>query len=273
MNGDAAAPKTPDFTNPPLTEVVCGVQFAPVVGWLTGHYGLFWDRIRAEYPHSEDHPPLPRIKIEEFETPDELNVSLLPPLRRVFFTTDPGNYLIQLQPTRFLHNWRKVTASDDYPRFPEAYSRFARQWSEFNTYLTDVQLPAPKVQAYELTYVNMMGSAGMKFPRDVWRFMNFYNKLPQTASGADPRVITLTLGWPFGEGAGQLAMTLKHGVKAAEPQGTPDEVLLVEFTARGTAEKGGATMNQWFSTAHHAIVYTFAALTTDESHAMWGRVA
>ncbi|HWR37005.1 MAG TPA: hypothetical protein VN622_14175 [Clostridia bacterium] len=103
--------------------------------------------------------------------------------------------------------------------------------------------------------------------------MNFYNKLPQTPSGADPRVINLTLGWPLEGDAGRLAMTLKHGVRATEPHVTPEEVLVVEFTARGSAATGDANMDHWFTIAHDAIVYTFAALTTDESHAMWGRIA
>lgn len=273
MLGDATTPKSPDFTNPPLTEVVCGLQFAPVQGWLTSHYGLLWNRIKAEYPISEDQPPLPRVKLEDFDAPPEFGVVILPPLRRVFYCTEPANYLVQVQPNRFLHNWRKLQETDAYPRFPDAYSRFSEQWSGFRSFLKDSGLTPPAVQLFELTYVNMIGGPGAIFPRDAWRFMNFYRALPQTASGADPRALELTIGWPLGEKPGRLTMKLQHGVRATEPREEAEPVMIVEFTALGMADKTGDNMEQWFKAAHDAIVYTFAALTTEEGHRIWGRVA
>jgi uncharacterized protein (TIGR04255 family) len=266
---DAARQKSPDFDRPPLTEVVCGVQFAPIEGWLTSHYGLFWNRIKAAYPGSEDQPPLRRLKLEEFQTPDEFNLALLPPLRRVFFTTAPANYLVQLQNNRFLHNWRKLNESDGYPRFPEAYSRFSERWSDFNSFLADCGLPASLPQVYELTYVNMISAPEAVFPRDVWRFMNFYKELPRTASGSGARGLELRLSWPLEDDAGTLNMKLNHGVM--EPVKGTGPVLVVEFTALGRAGKGRDDMELWFKTAHDAIVHTFVALTTPESHEMWGK--
>ena len=274
MIGDAAAQKSPDFTNPPLTEVVCGLQFAPIQGWLTSHYGLFWNRIKAEYSSSEDQPPLPRIALAEFQSPPDFDLAILPPLRRVFFCTEPANYVVQVQPNRFLHNWRKLEESDDYPRFPDAYSRFTKRWSDFRSFLKDSELMPPAVELYELTYVNIIAGSGAIFPRDVWRFMNFYKALPQTASGADPRALELTISWPLEEGrAGRLTMKLKHGVRAIEPQEEAEPLMIVEFNALGSADKDGDNMGQWFKTAHNAIVYTFAALTTPEGHRIWGRTA
>jgi hypothetical protein len=69
MSGDAAAPKSPDFTNPPVTEVVCGLQFAPIQGWLTTHYGLFWNLIKAEYSSSEDQPHYPALSWKNSTVP------------------------------------------------------------------------------------------------------------------------------------------------------------------------------------------------------------
>jgi hypothetical protein len=137
--------------------------------------------------------------------------------------------------------------------------------------LKDSELTPPPVELFELTYVNMIGGHGAVFPRDVWRFMNFYTALPQTASGADPQGLQLTIGWPFGEGkAGRLTMKLKHGVIATEPCEEP--VMVVEFTALGAADRGGDNMEEWFIAAHDAIVHTFAALTTEEGHRIWGRI-
>jgi uncharacterized protein (TIGR04255 family) len=273
MPGNGAPPKSPDFTSPPLTEVVCGLQFAPIPGWTTAHYGLFWSRIKAKYPSSEDQAPLPRVKLEELESPLEFSVAILPPLRRVFYCTEPANYLLQVQPNRFLHNWRKLKESDDYPRFPDAYLRFTERWSDFRSFLGDSELAPPTVQLFELTYANVIGRRGAIFPRDVWQYMNFYKELPQTASGADPRALGLSISWPLEEKAGRLTMKLKHGIRTTEPREQAEPVMIVEFTALGMADKGGDDMERWFKAAHDAIVYTFAALTTEDAHKTWGRIA
>jgi uncharacterized protein (TIGR04255 family) len=198
----------------------------------------------------------------------------LPPLRRVFYCTEPANYLVQIQSNRFLHNWRKLEESDDYPRFPDAYSRFTERWSDFRSFLKNSELAAPTVQLFELTYVNMIGGHGAIFPRDVWRFMNFYKATPQTASGADPRALQLTISWPLEGGkAGRLTMNLKHGVRTTEPREEAEPLMVVEFTALGMADKKGDNMEEWFKAAHDAIVHTFTALTTEEGHRIWGRIA
>lgn len=87
-------PPSPHFERPPLNEVVCGVQFIPIPGWLTSHFGLFWSQLRSEYPWCEDHPPLPRLKLDQQEEVD-VEVGPLPPLRRVFLVHKSENYVIR----------------------------------------------------------------------------------------------------------------------------------------------------------------------------------
>jgi uncharacterized protein (TIGR04255 family) len=94
----------PEYSDPPVNEVVCGVQFDALTTFKSSHYGRFWDRVREQYPITEDHPTLALIG----EAPPDPVIFDLPPLRRVFYIESAGNYLIQLQQTRFLTNWRKV---------------------------------------------------------------------------------------------------------------------------------------------------------------------
>jgi uncharacterized protein (TIGR04255 family) len=261
-------PLRPHFERPPLNEVVCGVQFEPIAGWQTSHYGLFWSRIRADYPRCEDQPPLPRLRLDGDGEP-EFQVGPLPPLRRVFLVHESQNYVIQIQPCRFLHNWRKIKDSDAYPRFEEAFLRFTEYWGRLCEFLLELKLPAPKPEAYELTYLNYISAEDMFFPRDVWRFLNFYKSVPLSASSAQPTGMSLTFVWPLPGVQGELHMVSRHGRRI--PDGK--DILLVEFTARGRAGATEADMKSWFATAHESIVHTFVALTTEEAHALWGRVA
>ena len=49
----------PDFRSPPVTEVVIGVQFNSLRGFLTPHLGLVWEKFKDNFPHLEEQMPLP----------------------------------------------------------------------------------------------------------------------------------------------------------------------------------------------------------------------
>jgi uncharacterized protein (TIGR04255 family) len=255
----------PHYTRPPIIEVVCGVQFEPIEGWGTPHYGKFWDLVEQAF---EDQPPLPRLMVEPPAAPEPF-LSRLPPLRRVFFIQPPGNFLIQLQNNRFLHNWRKTKDEDEYPRFDVAHERFLRQWSVFKEFLAKQDLSAPLVDAYELTYINHVKKEGAAFPRDVWEFLVFYSKLPEANTAHESSAMMMQFTWPLQNELGVLSMDIKHGHLLSVQQ----EVLLIELSARGKAKNGESGMNQWFEIAHEAIVQTFDNLTTPQAHELWGKVS
>lgn len=260
---------TPSFKKPPVVEVVCGIQFSPIPGWQTSHYGRFWHDLKDQYTSTEDQVPLGILKLGDFVEPEQFTVEVLPPLRRVFLVDSSEVYLMQVQPNRFLHNWRKRKDEDQYPRFHNVYGRFIEGWNQFNQFLTSVQLTIPAIEAYELTYVNAILMPEAVFPRDVWKFLNFYKEFPLTASGAPPRVLNLEVGWPLGDGIGKMSLSVKHGKRKA---GVEAEVLIAEFSAKAPANRRAADMESWFRTAHDEIVYTFDALTTTEAHKFWERI-
>jgi len=262
-------PNTPHFERPPLNEVVCGVQFEPIAGWLTSHYGLFWSKIRDEYPYCEDQPPLPLIKLDQEQHVAGIASGPLPPLRRVFLLHQSRNYLIQLQPYRFLHNWRKTKDSDEYPRFDQAYARFIENWGRFRGFVSEMRMPALQPEVYELTYLNHIFGEGIAFPRDVWQFLNFYKSIPRSASQAEPTGMELRFAWTLAGDAGRLTMMVRHGKRTTDNR----DVLLVELTAVGKArEREDDGIAAWFRIAHDSIVQTFAKLTTERAHELWGRI-
>jgi hypothetical protein len=135
--------RRPHFAKPPIVEVACGIQFEGLERWRTPHYGQFWTKIQPDYSDTEDHPPLARVRLDPAPAFEPQVWSPLPPLRRVFFIRPPGNFLIQLQQNRLLHNWRKVADADEYPRFDVAFERF--MWtvpSQMNSFFSRSGRPA-----------------------------------------------------------------------------------------------------------------------------------
>ena len=84
------------------------------------HAGLYWNDIRSEYPKASEQAPIPPA-FETFGTKPMLTSSiqiqamLVPPVPRLWFETDDGEHLVQLQQDRLLHNWRKRSPGMEYP--------------------------------------------------------------------------------------------------------------------------------------------------------------
>lgn len=259
--------RRPHFAKPPIVEVACGIQFEGLEQWRTPHYGQFWTKIQPDYSDTEDHPPLARVRLDPAPA-FEPQWSPLPPLRRVFFIRPPGNFLIQLQQNRLLHNWRKVADADEYPRFDMAFERFMWSWGQFNEFLSSVNLPCPKPEIWELTYINHIVDKDARFPRDVWEYLGFYERSPEATTAMVASGMTIQFIWPLADQLGTLSLDVKHGSRVNDQQ----EVLVIELTARGAAKEDAASMNSWFSVAHDAIVNTFERLTTERAHKMWEKL-
>src|SRR6266436_4453020 len=105
----SAQPPLPEYDNPPVNEVVCGILFKRIDGFLNPYLGLLWEQYKPEYSECLEVVPLIPV-IESFDTPSpsepqlDLEAPLLP---RTWFVHANGNGVIQVQRDRFLHNWRK----------------------------------------------------------------------------------------------------------------------------------------------------------------------
>lgn len=259
----AAGPK---YRRPPVVEVVCGVQFSGVDGWGTPHFGRFWHEIAEEYPDYEDQLPLTPFNLGPSQEPQfQLPTSLLPPLRRVFFVQPPGNYLIQIQEGRLLHNWRKIKPEDEYPSYKEAYPRFLSILHTFGNFLEKAKLPPAQLGAFELTYINHISGDGVKFPRDIWDYLAIYDTTPKAAEARDNSAVSMSFGWPLKAEMGSLSLNVKHGVRTEDEA----DVLLIELSARGKARESSNYMSEWFNVAHASIVETFDRFTTTRAHELW----
>ena len=111
----------PEYECPPLNEVVAGVQFEPLERFHAAHLGLYWARVRDRYPSTEDQPPLAHMKERERPPQPFTQASLMfqagPIVPRCWFLDESKTKLIQIQPDRFLRNWRQIEGTEAYPRF------------------------------------------------------------------------------------------------------------------------------------------------------------
>jgi uncharacterized protein (TIGR04255 family) len=86
------------------------------------HFGLFWQRVKDEFPNTEEHPaltpvleqagePVPQAVQLRFETQEPL------PLPRFWLLNSGGAEMMQIQNDRFIKNWRKGAANAEYPHY------------------------------------------------------------------------------------------------------------------------------------------------------------
>jgi len=261
---DTQQPPLPDYDRPPVIEVVCGTQFEPLTAFQATAFGVFWEKVRAEYPTTEEKPPLDPLFErlgEPGQTEARVEISPTPPLPRMFFVHQQPNYLMQVQKDRFLHNWRKVGDADVYPHYPAIFDKFWAGWGRFLTFCHDEHIGDVRVNQLEITYINHIlagdawqgpGNVGDVFPDAKWRQKRTF--LPT------PEVIGWRASFQLPDQRGRLHVALKQGMRRTD--GKP--VLLCDLTARGmAASQDAVAIQQWFSTAREWIVRGFADLADE----------
>jgi len=110
----------PEYTNPPVNEVVISAEILPLSKWQGLHAGVYWGSIRDRYPYSEGRPPLispPEIGGDLFAQVPAMIGFMQPDSNRTWFISEDRTNIIQVQKDRFIVNWRQVVGDETYPRF------------------------------------------------------------------------------------------------------------------------------------------------------------
>ena len=259
------------FTSAPVVEVVCGAQFH-ALPLQTAHFGQFWERVRDAYRKTLDAPPLaPVLEVPPGSAAAFGAISSwsnLPELRRVFFVDEERGRLLQVQPTRFHHNWQRRADHDAYPRFPEVRAEFLSSWRTFGAFLRDVGLPPPHVIQGELTYINHIPFGELWDGSGFRKLFPWLN--PRNGALSESPELELALHYENPECRGRLHVTIRTGVRAADMS----RVVMMELTVRGAPATEGpeADLETWLGSARKLIVQSFAELTGPDAHSHWGRV-
>lgn len=251
----------PEYENPPVVEVVCGVLFKPIEALLVPHLGLLWEKFKPDYPRCQEVAPLTPM-IERFDESLEMEFRLAdtPPLPRIWFVHTNGNGIIQVQRDRFLHNWRKVRPGDEHPRYHNVIQMFRDRLSRFQMFLEETDLGTLMPMQYEMTYINhipqgdgweAIGDIGKVFPDFVWR-------INEQRFLSVPEGINWRTSFTLPSRAGRLHMIIRSAVCRSDER----PMLLFELTARGIGNYTSfEKMWGWFDLAREWIVRGFADLT------------
>lgn len=248
----------PSYSTPPITEVACGVQFT-ALSLQTRHVGQFWTEIAGDYPLTQDFPPVP-------DAGDAPGISFLaiPPLRRVFMATSSTEFVVQLQDSRFHHNWRKLSPEVRYPRFPVVFERFLRAWGRFSDFAKRQGLAEPKPTRYELTYVNEIDSLGSIRVEQAVKLFDWKDVHAEFL----PEPQATNIAWSFLIQNDKGIMNVSTN-RLTRPDGRSTVLLTLACSGPSANEK--YSLNDWFETAHEWIVRGFTDLTTLEAHRIWNR--
>jgi uncharacterized protein (TIGR04255 family) len=261
----------PDFQQPPLNEVVIGIQFSPPAGYKQILAGDVWSLFKIDFPTVEEMPALqPTFEVFGPVFQPGLNFGVIsgPMHDRFWFVSKLRDELIQFQQDRLLHNWRKVgDLTNEYPRFERMIERFYGEALAIEGYFNSIAPQAINCNQAEISYINHIPLIvdGVTTRVDDWlKFLNFSDRPPDDASGYWRRVVFNQNNVPIGRLTCEIASFFKPSV---------GPVVALTLTVRGApAEPTIQSSIDFLKFGREVIVQEFALLTTDSAHKAWGRI-
>lgn len=251
------------FQNPPINELIIATYFKPPLTTLRSeHVGLFWSKIRDEFPAVEQQAP-----VGGAETFQQISGEFFT-MPRFWFVAEDKINLIQLQKNAFMLNWRRRDAK--YPHFSEnlkpAFDKYYRVFEDFVR--DDVGNSDIKIDLCELTYINTIDACEYwKGPQDTANVIPSFAILETGIVGNATPAFNCTYVFVPSTDL-QLRVSIRNGETMATP-GNPVLVLEIKATGRlGQARKSEA--DAWFERAHDAIIACFVRMTSkDIQHRYW----
>jgi uncharacterized protein (TIGR04255 family) len=266
------------YAHPPIAEVVAAVSFDRLPEGASVHFGAFWhSRLRTTFPNVQEKPPyippIERFGAEVFTPQISLSLEREFPSPRLWFLTEAGDELLQLQRDWFACNWRKVSEGAEYAHWPSRRSAFVRWYGALSEYVTDAGLGDLVARQCEVTYINHIevGHA-WKSHGDVSEIFRSLGRsqIPKFLERESARfghefLMVAEAGGPFG----RLHVSATPAFKASDR--TP--IYVLELTARGAPKTPDlAGVVDFLDAGRQAIVLTFAAITSDEMQREWGKI-
>jgi uncharacterized protein (TIGR04255 family) len=263
-------PGLPDFRDPPLTEVALSIQFEALTPAEFVDLGPFWQRIKPRFPNVEMHPPLP-ASFEIFGAPPgpQVQFSIGPIVPRYWFLSRGGNEILQFQPDRFVHNWRKVGVVPEYPRYERIRRTFFGEFARLDRLMEQRHGRALMPNQCEITYVNQVPApeSGRDLTPECLAVFRWPEGFPAGSPEDVGMQIRLVLPGADGQPVGRLNIQSNPVVTAG---GT--RALQLVLTARGRPITPNVdSAMEFMDKGRKIIVESFAALTTDSMHKLWGR--
>lgn len=260
-----------EFDNPPVVETVLSVQFDQLATMKLVQFGLFWKRVRDQFPETQQHPALLPV-FEQVKAPTPTGIQLrfeAQQTSRVWLLNNNGAEMMQIQNDRFIKNWRKGDRDQEYPRYKGVIKpAFERDFREFETFLSEENLGAAKINQCEVTYVNhIVAGEGWNNWSEFEKIFTFGRMLttssyPGVADDYGFAARFPILG-PGGEWIGRLHLSVEPAFRVSDKK----PMYAMNLTARGMF----GSRFDFFDIGRRCIVKSFENLTTDHMHKIWGK--
>lgn len=264
-----------EFVNPPIVELVLGVQFSPLPKLTAGHFGLFWKELGDDWTEPSDGPPL-EDQFELFDrpqwrTPQGLQLRL-EPIRlpgRFFLGHRNKDRLLQIQATRFHLNWRK--RAEFYPSYKRLIGEFEEMFARFAAFVARTGVGKLALNQWELTYIDAFPRGEYwATPADWATFLpGLFGQLFPT-DGLDLMLEHRAAEWSYEiqPRRGRLHIAAGPGRFGDDQR----DALLVHMTARGPLDNGGNdVLRAGLDLGHKVAVGAFLRLVSDETKKRWGQ--
>ncbi|MDA0659970.1 MAG: TIGR04255 family protein [Planctomycetota bacterium] len=263
----------PRYDKPPVIEVALSVQFDRL-SVTAAQLGLLWQKYRDRFPNLEEKPELDAV-IERFGLPRTMiptvrfEVCTLP-ASRLWFVSESGCDLVQIQRDRFIRNWRKTEDQPEYPSYEKQRAFFARDWELFSQFVSEeIKAPLTPNQC-EVTYVNILDDFK---PSQLPEVLSWVSGNRSDEYLGDPEDAEITLRYLLkddeGHPWGRLHIVASPAIRALDNK----PVVRLAVTARGAPDrKDTDSAMKCLDKGHDAVVRGFTSITTSEMHKAWVRI-
>lgn len=264
-----SATPLPKFGNPPVVEVALSILFEPLERFKSAHVGRLWERIKDQFPATEDQPELP-YSIEEPTAPAPLpRLELMDrPRVRTWFQNADGTQLLQVQHNRIAYNWKRGAASEPYPSYEAVEKGFRKLLPVWMDFVRQESLGEIVPTQAEVTYVNHIPEPHNSIGRVIklWPGLDGGTFLPPVED------VRFAARYLITDGTKQMIGRLSAELQPAYLTSSRAELLNLNLIARGkprSPDMDGALA--FLRLGHEWIVRGFAEITTPEMHAKWNR--
>jgi uncharacterized protein (TIGR04255 family) len=262
----------PDFENPPVVEVILGVQFKPINGLRAFNVAHLLDIYHGDFSQLEEKEPLDPVQEKLSREPASqslvFSIQTVPPLPRFWLKDEADNHLLQIQRNRFLRNWKSFEKDNkaEYPRYPNLKDSFKRDFDKFSQFISDNEMGSIHLEYAEISYVNY-----------IWAPHNYSNPILKPfalnySTGNIPELeeadLTLRYLLPDESGKPIGRMHIRFEPRFKNKQ----EIYQLMLTVRGEpAENSIDSVLKFMDAGHEAIVQGFEAVTNESWHKTWGK--
>ena len=257
----------PDFKNPPLEEVVVGVQFSAPPNYSILHASEIWDLFKSDYPVVSEQPRLqPQFEVFGGNPQPNLQFSFGPPPTRgkLWFVSEDGTHLFQFQEDRLLLNWRRRGLENTYPRHEKLIAIFSNYLEKLDKFYKAKYSAALSVNQAEVSYINALPVSDFSEAGDWIKFFGSSELKIELLSATLTEIVQNIEGKPIAR--------MSYEILPVWEQLTEQKAIRLSLTSRGKPD-GESTHSAlaFIANMREKIVQRFCDLTTEKAHKIWGR--